>query len=73
MEIVPGNDPKQDWTEGPWAPRFVQNRETCGLVPPMDSDGVDSDGVDSDGVAGLKWTGGGVRSWNGHADVGLAE
>ena len=29
--------------------------------------------VDSDGVAGLKWTGVGVRFWNYHADVGLAE
>ena len=29
--------------------------------------------VDSDGGAGLMWTGGGVRSWNNHVDVGLVE
>ena len=29
--------------------------------------------VDSDGVVGLKWTGGEVRYWSDHADVGLAE
>ena len=29
--------------------------------------------VDSDGVAGLKWTGGEVRYWSSHADIGRAE